>query len=96
MPCALPCARRGGTRCSNTRAPTSSSRARECRHSTPRGADLAFGEKSEDGAVWIVIDFKTDHELASKRREYQTQVALYAEAILRATGGTARSVLLIV
>jgi ATP-dependent exoDNAse (exonuclease V) beta subunit len=58
--------------------------------------DLAFREKSEDGAGWTVVDFKTDRELASRRREYETQVALYAEAIARATGEAARGLLLIV
>ena len=37
-----------------------------------------------------------DRELASRRREYETQVALYAEAIARATGEAARGLLLIV
>jgi ATP-dependent exoDNAse (exonuclease V) beta subunit len=58
--------------------------------------DLALREKTKTGALWTVVDFKTDRELAGKRLEYEAQVVLYAEAIARATGETARGVLLIV
>jgi ATP-dependent exoDNAse (exonuclease V) beta subunit len=57
--------------------------------------DLAFREKSGGGSVWTVVDFKTDRELQARRREYEAQVALYAEAIARATGEAAHAVLLI-
>jgi len=52
--------------------------------------DAAFAD--EDG--WTVIDFKTDVELGARRAEYARQVALYADAIARATGRPARAVLL--
>jgi ATP-dependent exoDNAse (exonuclease V) beta subunit len=58
--------------------------------------DLAFREKSGGASVWTVVDFKTDRELEARRREYEAQVALYAEAIGRATGEAARAILLIV
>jgi ATP-dependent exoDNAse (exonuclease V) beta subunit len=54
--------------------------------------DLAY----RDGDTWTVVDFKTDRELGEHRAEYERQVALYAEAITRATGEKARAVLLIV
>jgi ATP-dependent exoDNAse (exonuclease V) beta subunit len=44
--------------------------------------DLAFEEDSR----WLVIDFKTDRELAGRLAEYRRQVALYAAAIAAATG----------
>jgi hypothetical protein len=44
-------------------------------------ADLAF---EEDGK-WIVVDFKTDQELAGSLGRYRRQVALYADAISKAT-----------
>ena len=52
--------------------------------------DLAF---REDGA-WIVIDFKTDRELAAAQTTYEAQVRLYARAVAAATGESARGVLL--
>jgi ATP-dependent exoDNAse (exonuclease V) beta subunit len=52
--------------------------------------DLAF---EEDGR-WIVVDYKTDRELADLGEEqYRRQVALYATAIARATGQTTTGVL---
>jgi len=52
--------------------------------------DLAF---EEDG-VWTVVDYKTDRELAALGEErYRRQVALYANAIARATGQPARGVI---
>ncbi|NVB78384.1 MAG: UvrD-helicase domain-containing protein [Kofleriaceae bacterium] len=39
--------------------------------------DLAFAE----GERWIVVDFKTDGELALSRSIYETQVQLYARAL---------------
>ena len=44
-------------------------------------ADLAF---LEDGK-WIVVDFKTDQELAGSLGRYRRQVAIYADAISKAT-----------
>jgi ATP-dependent helicase/nuclease subunit A len=52
--------------------------------------DLAF---EEDG-VWTVVDYKTDRELATAGEDrYRRQVALYANAIARATRLRARGVL---
>ena len=52
--------------------------------------DLAY--EDEDG--WVVVDFKTDAEIGPGEVAYRRQVALYAEAITRATGLPARGVLL--
>jgi len=52
-------------------------------------ADLAY--ETADG--WVVVDFKTDVVMATDD-VYRRQVALYAEAISRATGLPARGVLL--
>jgi ATP-dependent exoDNAse (exonuclease V) beta subunit len=52
--------------------------------------DLAF---EEDGR-WIVVDYKTDWELAgADEARYRRQVALYASAIAQATGLPAEGVL---
>ena len=52
--------------------------------------DLAFEERG----VWIVVDYKTDREIAAAGEEqYRRQVALYAEAIASTTGGSAVGVL---
>ena len=52
--------------------------------------DLAF---EEDGA-WIVVDYKTDRELArSGKAPYRRQLAAYASAIARATGAPASGIL---
>src|SRR5262249_43130863 len=53
-------------------------------------ADAAF----VDADGWTVIDFKTDRELGARLADYRRQVALYAEAVARATGQRARGVLL--
>jgi ATP-dependent helicase/nuclease subunit A len=47
-------------------------------------ADLVF---HEDGK-WIVVDFKTDQQIASALDQYRRQVAMYAKAISKAKGGT--------
>ena len=52
--------------------------------------DLAFREAEG----WVVVDFKTDRELAERREVYAAQVALYVEAVAAATGLAARGVLL--
>jgi ATP-dependent exoDNAse (exonuclease V) beta subunit len=53
--------------------------------------DLAF---EEDGA-WVVVDYKTDRELAAEGEErYRRQVSLYAGAVERATGARASAVLI--
>jgi ATP-dependent exoDNAse (exonuclease V) beta subunit len=51
--------------------------------------DLAF---EEDGAT-MVIDFKTDHELAAGESRYRAQLQQYVQAVSRATGRPARGVL---
>lgn len=52
--------------------------------------DLAF---VEDGA-WVVVDFKTDADLAGKRAQYQRQLQWYGYALRKLTGMEARAVLL--
>jgi len=52
--------------------------------------DLAY----ETDAGWVVVDFKTDIEIASAADAYKQQVALYVEAVTRATGKPATGVLL--
>jgi len=85
-----------------------SARRGECRRETQvllpgRGGeliegvvDLAFREGGPAGASWVVVDFKTDAEIAGKKARYETQVLLYVEAIRAATGEGARGVLLAV
>lgn len=53
-------------------------------------ADLAFLE----GQEWIVVDFKTDIDLAPALAHYQTQLAIYTRGIAAATGRRARGILL--
>ena len=52
--------------------------------------DLAY----ETGDGWVVVDFKTDGELGASEAIYRRQTALYAAAIARATGQSARGVLM--
>jgi len=52
--------------------------------------DLAY--ETEKG--WIVVDFKTDIEMVNAQDAYKQQVALYCEAVKRATGEPAKGVLL--
>jgi ATP-dependent exoDNAse (exonuclease V) beta subunit len=52
--------------------------------------DLAY----ETDTGWVVIDFKTDIEIASAQDAYKQQVALYADAVAKATGRPATGVLL--
>lgn len=47
--------------------------------------DLAFVDES-DLNTWIVVDFKTDLEIAGTLEKYRNQIGLYAQAIARATG----------
>lgn len=53
-------------------------------------ADLAW----DDGSAWVVVDFKTDVEMMGAEETYRRQVAVYVEAIGRATGRPVRGVLL--
>jgi ATP-dependent exoDNAse (exonuclease V) beta subunit len=52
--------------------------------------DLAY----ETDHGWIVVDFKTDIEIINAQDAYKQQVALYCEAVKRATGQPAKGVLL--
>jgi len=52
--------------------------------------DLAY--ETEQG--WVVVDFKTDIEIVNAQDAYKKQVALYCEAVTRATGQPATGVLL--
>jgi ATP-dependent helicase/nuclease subunit A len=52
--------------------------------------DLAF----DDGAEFVVVDFKTDRELDGALERYRRQVQIYAAAIAEATGKAARAVLM--
>jgi ATP-dependent exoDNAse (exonuclease V) beta subunit len=54
--------------------------------------DLAY--KSEGG--WVVVDFKTDMEIAASEDAYRRQVALYAAGVCAATGEPATAILLVV
>ena len=51
--------------------------------------DLAF----EEGGTTIVVDFKTDHELAAGEARYRAQVQQYVNAVARATARPARGIL---
>jgi ATP-dependent exoDNAse (exonuclease V) beta subunit len=51
--------------------------------------DLAFDE----GDGTIVVDFKTDHELAAGESRYRAQLLQYVNAVSRATGRAASGVL---
>ena len=53
--------------------------------------DLAFREEN----AWLVLDFKTDEEIREPQ-VYAAQLALYVDAIARATGEAARGLLLMV
>ncbi|MEK6286347.1 MAG: UvrD-helicase domain-containing protein [Acidobacteriota bacterium] len=55
--------------------------------------DLAFIDETDPG-MWIVVDFKTDFEIGGRLEEYREQIALYSEAIARATKQRATGVLL--
>jgi ATP-dependent exoDNAse (exonuclease V) beta subunit len=56
--------------------------------------DLAFRDVDTGGAVWTVVDYKTDQELEGKQAAYEAQVMSYARAIAVATGERVRGVLL--
>jgi ATP-dependent helicase/nuclease subunit A len=43
--------------------------------------DLAF----EESTAWTVVDFKTDEELEAQLNRYERQIALYADAVGKAT-----------
>jgi ATP-dependent helicase/nuclease subunit A len=58
--------------------------------------DLAFRDETPTLAGWTVVDFKTDQEFELSRSEYTAQVALYVEAIEKATNLSAKGILLVV
>ena len=52
--------------------------------------DLAFEERG----AWIVVDYKTDREIAAAGEErYRRQLAIYASAVAQATGTPAHGIL---
>ena len=55
--------------------------------------DLAFREGSGSGE-WIVLDFKTDREIAAELDRYRRQLGIYVGAVGRSTGERAQGVLL--
>ena len=54
--------------------------------------DAAFFEDAPEPA-WMVVDFKTDAELADLPEHYRRQVLLYGLAVWQATGTAVRGVL---
>ena len=56
--------------------------------------DLAFPTRDEEGPLWVVVDYKTDAELAGRRAEYVTQLRRYAAMVQAATGERVKAVLL--
>jgi ATP-dependent exoDNAse (exonuclease V) beta subunit len=52
--------------------------------------DLAY--ETDNG--WMVIDFKTDIEIATAQDAYERQVSIYLDAVTRATGKPATGVIL--
>jgi hypothetical protein len=73
-----------------------------CRRETPLAATSDDGEIVEgvmdlaffDEDAWTVVDFKTDMAIEHELDRYRRQVTLYVDAIERATGQSARGVLL--
>jgi ATP-dependent exoDNAse (exonuclease V) beta subunit len=60
-------------------------------------ADLLYRvEEASGAAAWVVVDYKTDRDPASRRTSYEHQVALYAEMLTGITGEPARAVVLVV
>ncbi|MEM9407625.1 MAG: UvrD-helicase domain-containing protein [Acidobacteriota bacterium] len=55
--------------------------------------DLAYLDS--DGDNWVVVDFKTDHEVP-EREAYERQVAWYCHALKELTGRNATGILLLV
>jgi len=59
-------------------------------------ADLAFHEETSDFTGWTVVDFKTGSEFEANKDTYTAQVALYADAIGKATNLPTRGILFVV
>jgi ATP-dependent exoDNAse (exonuclease V) beta subunit len=58
--------------------------------------DLAFRDETADVTGWTVVDFKTDLEFELRQSEYTNQVALYAQAIEKATTSPVSGILLVI
>jgi ATP-dependent exoDNAse (exonuclease V) beta subunit len=58
--------------------------------------DLAFPERIAGDPKWVVVDFKTDADIAGRLDEYRVQLLLYLRAISLSTGAPARGVLMCV
>ncbi|MGH7915755.1 MAG: PD-(D/E)XK nuclease family protein, partial [Candidatus Binataceae bacterium] len=58
--------------------------------------DLAFPERIAGGERWVVVDFKTDADIAGRLDEYRMQLLLYLRAISQSAGSPARGVLMCV
>jgi ATP-dependent helicase/nuclease subunit A len=58
--------------------------------------DLAFQEEGPGGALWTVVDFKTDREFSLSSERHVEQVRIYAGAIAAATGDKARGVVMVI
>jgi ATP-dependent helicase/nuclease subunit A len=58
--------------------------------------DLALREEAAEFAGWTVVDFKTDREFAASSDACVEQVRHYSRAVQKATGLTARGVVLVV
>jgi ATP-dependent exoDNAse (exonuclease V) beta subunit len=57
-------------------------------------ADLAFAENGSIGAVWTVVDFKTDVDVATRLDEYRAQIRFYVRAVRESTGRPASGAIL--
>jgi ATP-dependent exoDNAse (exonuclease V) beta subunit len=56
--------------------------------------DLAFRTEDSKGPVWVVVDYKTDGELATRRAEYHAQVRRYSQIVAESTGERSVGVIL--
>ena len=61
---------------------------------TPEMVDGQIDLAYETDAGWMVIDFKTDIEIATAQDAYVRQVSIYLDAVTRATGQPARGLIL--
>ena len=83
------------------RARAAAAAGRVCRREVPLvvtvGGVLVDGQADllwDDGEGWMVVDFKTDIDLGPGLEVYARQVAVYLEALTRATGRPAAGALL--
>jgi ATP-dependent exoDNAse (exonuclease V) beta subunit len=58
--------------------------------------DLAFRQETSDFSGWAVVDFKTSRDFETNQAKYTAQVALYVEAIHKATRLPTKGTLLVV